>query len=115
MCVNRSYLKSSDYVDVIKKNLGRTSELLPVEDLKPIVEVRVREAGLTCECGIPEELWAARWASGEARRRFNSRVRPDRAPALRDVSVHPLPSFVYSHGSVAAELSSLPPAGVLIV
>jgi hypothetical protein len=52
----RSFLKSSDYVDVIKRNLGRTTVLLPAEELAPIEARRAREAEEACPCNQRQRL-----------------------------------------------------------
>lgn len=72
----RTFIRSEDYVEVMKRNILRTGRLITHADLAPIAARRQAEAEASCECNDPD-LRRAELAAAveEARRR--------RAEALR--------------------------------
>jgi hypothetical protein len=61
----RVFVRSEDYVEVMKANILRTGPLITWTDLAPFQARRQAEAEASCECNDPE----ARLATIEALRR----------------------------------------------
>jgi hypothetical protein len=74
VCHEKSQIRSSDYVSLIKRNLLREGPLITERDLAPIQ----RERELACECNRPpprltiEERYAHR-----ADRRYRNRLKAE--------------------------------------
>lgn len=62
----RTFVRSSDYVELMKRNILRTGRLITEVDLAPVHARRQAEAEAACECNNPGARVAA---AIEARRR----------------------------------------------